>query len=152
MCVIMIARDVSPKGRAVQIVGPCCRARRGHRGSRQAAPAPIVRLQRVRTAVARVLFVQAAIVRQRSVLLIATWRSAHRPAASKPDGNRSIAMRQGARPPIVNSPRIRLRDVARALRKLFILKTPVIGALVRKPALVDLLIARLRRKSAAVAS
>ena len=61
-------------------------------------------------------------------------------------------MRQGARPLIVNSPRMRLRDAARALRKLLILKTPVIGALVRKPALVDLPIARLRRKSAAVSS
>lgn len=102
------------------------------------------------------LLVQAAIVRQRSVLLIATWRSTHQPAASKPGSkpgsNRSIAMRQGARPPIVNSPHIRLRDVVRVLRKLLIRKTPVIGALVRKPALVDLPIARLRRKSAAVAS
>ena len=152
MCVIVIARDVSPKGRVVQIAGLCCRARREHRGSRQATPAPIARLQRVRTAVVWVLLVQAAIVRQRSVLLIATWRSTHRPAANKPGGNRPIAMRQGARPPIVNSPRIRLRDVARALRKLLIRKTPVIGVLVRKPAIVDLPIARLRRKSAAVAS
>ena len=148
----MIVWDVSPKGRVAQIAGLCCRARREHRGSRQAALAPIVRLQCVRIAVARVLLVQAAIVRQRSVLLIATWRSTHRPAASKPGSNRPIAMRQGARPPIVNSPHIRLRDVVRALRKLLIRKTPVIGALVRKPALVDLPIARLRRKSAAVAS
>ena len=61
-------------------------------------------------------------------------------------------MRQGIRSPIVNPPRIRLRDIARALRKLLIRKTPVIGVLVRKPAIVDLPIARLRRKSAAVAS
>lgn len=152
MCVIVTARDVSPKGRAVQIAGPCRRARRGHLGSRQAAPAPIVGLQRVRTAVARVPLVQAAIVRQRSVLPIATWRSTYRPAVSKPGSNRPTAMRQGIRPPIVNPPRMRLRDVARALHKLRIRKTPVIGVLVRKPAIVDLPIARLRRKSAAVAS
>ena len=61
-------------------------------------------------------------------------------------------MRQGIRSPIVNPPHIRLRDVAWALRKLLIRKTLAIGVLVRKLAIVDLPIACLRRKSAAVAS